>query len=89
MACENAAMSQMKDQLKDDLTAAMKSRDELTAATLRMALTAITNEEVSGKEARSLSDDDIIGLEIPNGVPIVYELDAAFRPVSRRFLASD
>ena len=46
-------MSQMKDQLKDDLTAAMKSRDELTAATLRMALTAITNEEVAGKEART------------------------------------
>ena len=59
-ACHNADMSQMKDQLKDYLTAAMKSRDELTAATLRMALTAITNEEVSGKEARSLSDDDII-----------------------------
>lgn len=41
------------------------------------------------KHLDQISDDDIIGLEIPNGVPIVYELDAAFRPVSRRFLASD
>ncbi|MBY0467932.1 MAG: 2,3-diphosphoglycerate-dependent phosphoglycerate mutase [Burkholderiaceae bacterium] len=41
------------------------------------------------KHLDQISDDDIIGLEIPNGVPIVYELDAAFRPVSRRFLESD
>jgi 2,3-bisphosphoglycerate-dependent phosphoglycerate mutase len=41
------------------------------------------------KHLDQISDDDIIGLEIPNGVPIVYELDAAFRPISRRFLDSD
>ena len=41
------------------------------------------------KHLDQISDDDIIGLEIPNGVPIVYELDAAFRPISRRFLESD
>ena len=52
--------SPLKQQLHDDLTFAMKGRDELTAATLRMALTAITNEEVSGKEARALSDDDVL-----------------------------
>ena len=61
-ACQNAGMSQIKDQLKEDLTTAMKSRDELAAATLRMALTAITNEEVAGKEARALSDDDVIAV---------------------------
>ncbi|NQW72970.1 MAG: GatB/YqeY domain-containing protein, partial [Actinobacteria bacterium] len=55
-------MSQMKNRLKEDLTTAIKSRDELTAATLRMALTAITNEEVAGKEARALSDDDVIAV---------------------------
>ena len=41
------------------------------------------------KHLDQISDDDIIGLEIPNGVPIVYELDTAFRPISRRFLDSD
>ncbi len=38
----------------------MKARDELTVATLRMVLTAITSEEVSGKQARELTDDDVL-----------------------------
>ena len=38
----------------------MKARDDVTTATLRMALTAITNEEVSGKAARELSDDEVL-----------------------------
>jgi hypothetical protein len=50
----------LKEQLRSDLTAAMKARDELRAATLRMALTAVTNEEVAGKQARVLSDDDVV-----------------------------
>ena len=50
----------LKEQLRSDLTAAMKARDELRAATIRMALTAVTTEEVAGKQARVLSDDDII-----------------------------
>ena len=53
-------MSTLKDQLKADLTTAMKARDELTLATLRMTLTAIGNEEVAGKEARQLSDDEVL-----------------------------
>lgn len=50
----------LKDQLKSDLTVAMKARDELKSATLRMVLTAVTNEEVAGKEARTLSDADVV-----------------------------
>ena len=53
-------MATLKDQLQGDLTTAMKQRDELSAATLRMALTAVTNEEVAGKQARQLSDDDVV-----------------------------
>ena len=53
-------MATMKDQLQTDLTEAMRSGDKITAATIRMALTAITNEEVAGKQARELSDDDVI-----------------------------
>ncbi|HUP99128.1 MAG TPA: GatB/YqeY domain-containing protein, partial [Aeromicrobium sp.] len=50
-------MGALKDRLQSDLTAAMKAGDDITKATLRMVLTAIGNEEVAGKEARSLSDD--------------------------------
>jgi uncharacterized protein YqeY len=52
-------VSELKDRLRTDLTTAMKGRDELTTATLRMVLSAVTAEEVSGKEARELSDDDV------------------------------
>jgi uncharacterized protein YqeY len=55
-------MSALKERLRTDLTAAIKSRDEVRSSTLRMVLTAITNAEVSGKEQRELSDDDIIGV---------------------------
>lgn len=57
-----ARMSALKDRLRQDLTTAMKSRDELRASTLRMVLTAVTNAEVAGKQARELSDDDIVGV---------------------------
>ena len=57
-----ASMSALKDRLRTDLTAAMKARDEVRSSTLRMVLTAITNAEVAGKEARELSDDDIVGV---------------------------
>ena len=50
----------LKGRLQADLNVAMKARDEVTTATLRMALTAITNEEVSGKAARELSDDEVL-----------------------------
>ena len=57
-----AGMSALKDRLRADLTTAMKARDELRSGTLRMVLSAITNAEVAGKEARELSDDDIVGV---------------------------
>jgi uncharacterized protein YqeY len=53
-------MSDLKARLQRDLNAAMKARDELTTATLRMALTAVTTEEVAGKQARELSDDEVL-----------------------------
>jgi uncharacterized protein len=49
----------LKDRLRADLTAAMKERDELRTATLRMVLAAVTAEEVAGKEARELTDDEV------------------------------
>lgn len=53
-------MTELKEKLRADLTAAMKGRDELVTATLRMALTAIGNEEVAGKQARELSDAEVV-----------------------------
>ncbi|WP_231248543.1 GatB/YqeY domain-containing protein [Nocardioides furvisabuli] len=55
-------MSALKDRLRADLTTAIKARDELRSSTLRMVLTAITNAEVAGKEARELSDEDVLGV---------------------------
>jgi uncharacterized protein len=53
------APEHLKGRLRADLTTAMKARDELRTATLRMVLAAISAEEVSGKEARELSDDEV------------------------------
>ncbi|GAB2582269.1 hypothetical protein Aab01nite_59600 [Paractinoplanes abujensis] len=55
-------MGTLKDRLNDDLHAAMKGRDELTTATLRMALAAVRNAEVAGTEARDLSDDEVLAV---------------------------
>ncbi|OFE18763.1 glutamyl-tRNA amidotransferase [Humibacillus sp. DSM 29435] len=53
-------MSTLKQQLQSDLTSAMRARDQVRAGSLRMALTAVTTEEVAGKEHRDLTDDDVI-----------------------------
>ena len=50
----------LKEVLQGDLTAAIRSRDELKSGTIRMVLTAITTEEVSGKTARALTEPEII-----------------------------
>lgn len=53
-------MAELKERLRSDLTEAMKSQDKLRTATLRMLLAAIQTEEVSGKQARELTDDDVL-----------------------------
>lgn len=53
-------MAELKSQLRSDLTQAMKTQDKLRTATIRMLLAAIQTEEVSGKQARELSDDEVI-----------------------------
>lgn len=60
-------MSALKDRLRTDLTAAIKARDELRSSTLRMVLTAITNAEVSGRTARELTDEDVLGVLTSEG----------------------
>jgi uncharacterized protein YqeY len=50
----------LKQRLQDDLTTAIKTRDELRSATIRLTLSAITKEEVAGEQARALSDDEVL-----------------------------
>ena len=61
----------------------MKARDELTVATLRMVLTAITSEEVSGKQARALTEEDVLtvlGREAKKRRESAEAYDTAKRP---------
>ena len=60
-------MSALKDRLRADLTTAIKGRDEVRSSTLRMVLTAITNAEVAGKQARELTDEDVLGVLTSEG----------------------
>ena len=50
----------LKEKLQNDLTDAIRARDEIRSSTIRMILTSIKNEEVAGKEARELNDAEII-----------------------------
>ena len=52
-------MAELKDRLRADLTASMKDRDEIRTRTLRMVLTEIAKEEVSGASSRELDDAEI------------------------------
>lgn len=53
-------MSTLKEQLQADLTAAIRAQDSVVSGTLRMALAAITTEEVAGKVAKTLSDAETV-----------------------------
>jgi uncharacterized protein YqeY len=55
-------VSGLRDRLQADLTEAMKARDELRLATLRMALTAVKNEQVAGGASRELSNEETIAV---------------------------
>jgi uncharacterized protein YqeY len=53
-------VADLKERLRADLNDAMRARDQVRMRTLRMALTSITNEEVSGAAARDLTDDEVL-----------------------------
>ena len=53
-------MADLKDRLREDLTASMKARDEVRTRTLRMVLTSVSKEEVAGSAARELNDDEVM-----------------------------
>ncbi|MCX5212013.1 GatB/YqeY domain-containing protein [Kitasatospora sp. NBC_00240] len=53
-------MTTLKEQLHEDLTAAIRTRDELRSSTIRLTLAAVTSEEVAGETKRELSDDEVL-----------------------------
>ncbi|WP_276511390.1 GatB/YqeY domain-containing protein [Candidatus Frankia nodulisporulans] len=50
----------LQQRLRGDLTSAMKSRDALRTATLRLTLTAVKEVEVAGDTARALDDAEVL-----------------------------
>jgi uncharacterized protein len=72
----------LKARLRDDLTTAIKGRDELTKSTLRMALSAITAAEVAGDTARELDEPEVLRVlakEAKKRVESAEAFDAAGR----------
>lgn len=79
-------MSELKRRLQSDLNTALKARDELTLATVRMALTAVTTAEVAGKTARELSDQQVLAV-LTHEAKKRRESAEAFDAAGRRELA--
>lgn len=76
-------MSELEQRLRTDLVTAMKARDEVVVATLRMALTAVTTEGVAGSTARELTDEDVVAVltrEAKRRREAATAFDAAARP---------
>jgi uncharacterized protein YqeY len=55
-----AENSDLEKRLRADLTTSMKAKDAVRTGTLRMIISALTAEKVSGKEAHDLTDDDVM-----------------------------
>jgi uncharacterized protein YqeY len=73
----------LKQRLRDDLTAAIKGRDELTKSTIRMALSAITSAEVAGDIARELDEPEVLKVltrEAKKRAEAAEAFDGAGRP---------
>jgi uncharacterized protein len=79
-------MAELKERLRADLTGAMKARDSLRSSTLRMVLTAITNAEVSGKQARELDDRQVVDV-LATEVKKRREAASAYDDAGRQELA--
>lgn len=64
----------------------MKARDELTRSTLRMAIAAVQTAEVSGTQARDLSEDEVLAV-IRREVKKRHESGDTYRDAGRQELA--
>jgi len=64
----------------DSLAPAVKSGKRVMIAAHGNSIRAIV------KYLDGVSDDDIVNLNIPNGVPLIYDLDADLKPLRSRYL---
>ncbi|MCE1177930.1 MAG: GatB/YqeY domain-containing protein [Micrococcales bacterium] len=78
--------SPLETTLHDDLTEAIRGRDQVRAGTLRMALAAISNEKVAGKVAKDLTDDETLKV-LAKEAKKRKEAAAAYREADRPELA--
>lgn len=76
----------LKSRLQSDLREAIRSRDTTRSATLRMALTAVTTAEVAGREARTLSEEEVLTVLVKEGKKR-REAAQAYRGAARPELA--
>ena len=76
----------LKQQLRSDLTTAMKARDKVRSGTLRMVLTAISEAEVSGTSSHELSDQQVLDVVIKEAKKR-REAEEAFAQADRPELA--
>ncbi|HZV65322.1 MAG TPA: 2,3-diphosphoglycerate-dependent phosphoglycerate mutase [Telluria sp.] len=79
--------------LKDTVARVMPAWDEQIAPAIRAGKKILISAH--GNSLRALikmldgiSDEDIVGLNIPNGQPLVYELDADLKPIRHYYLGN-
>ncbi|GGL45442.1 GatB/YqeY domain-containing protein [Phycicoccus endophyticus] len=77
----------LKARLQGDLHDAMRARDKVRSATLRMTLTSVTTAEVAGDEARELADDEVLKV-IAKEAKKRREAAAAYHDAGREELAA-
>lgn len=76
----------LKQRLRSDLTAAIKSRDKVRSGTLRMVLSAITEAEVAGSSAIDLTDAQVLDVVIREAKKR-REAEEAYKTAGRNELA--
>jgi 2,3-bisphosphoglycerate-dependent phosphoglycerate mutase len=77
--------------LKDTVARVMPCWNEVLAPAIRSGqrlLIAAHGNSIRAlvKYLDGISDADIVGLNIPNGIPLVYELDADLKPIKSYYL---
>jgi 2,3-bisphosphoglycerate-dependent phosphoglycerate mutase len=80
--------------LKDTVERMMPFWDESLAPAIRAGkrtLVAAHGNSIRAlvKHLDGISDEDIVGLNIPNGIPLVYELDADLKPIRHYYLGDE
>jgi 2,3-bisphosphoglycerate-dependent phosphoglycerate mutase len=87
----NPAQVPLTECLKDTVARVLPCWNEVLAPAIRSGqrlLVAAHGNSIRAlvKYLDDVSDEDIVGLNIPNGIPLVYELDATLKPIKSHYL---